>query len=317
MQKNGSISLTYFWKGEAMFSVRVPATSANLGPGFDSLGIALKLYNTFRFKKIEKGVKIRIKEVETGNSIELPLHDNLVYVAMKHLFSVCNKPLDGIEVVEEISIPMARGLGSSATAIIAGLVGANRLLENPFKQSEILKIAIEIEKHPDNVVPALMGGFVISVTSEKEHFYKKIEVDENLQVILVTPSFQLQTEALRQVLPKQVDYQDAIFNHSRTALLAASLYDADWDLLSVAMQDRLHQDYRSALIPGFKYVLEKGYQAGAIGVALSGAGPTVLAFSRKNSKEIGEVMVSGFAKHNIHSKYIVTCPDNKGLQWIE
>ncbi|ACL69558.1 homoserine kinase [Halothermothrix orenii] len=297
-----------------MFTIKIPATSANLGPGFDSLGLSLQLYNKFTFKRLKSSdIRIKIKEVDTGNIIELPIKDNLIYRAMMYLFERYDVRPEGIELMEEVAIPFARGLGSSATAILGGLFGANIMLGEPLEDEELLKIAVKLEKHPDNVVPALKGGFVINVLKGSDLYYKKINPGEQLRVILCIPEFQLKTEDLRQVLPRQIEFKDAVFNHSRTAFLTSCFYERDWESLRVAMQDRLHQDYRSSLIPGFDEVVKSAYDNGAVGVALSGAGPTVISFAKDKGDKIGEAMVKAFGHYNINSKYIETGLDNKGL----
>jgi homoserine kinase len=296
-----------------MLSLRVPATTANLGPGFDSMSLALKIYNTFTFKEIDNGIRIKINDKACIDTIELSLEENLIYKSMQYLYKKTNRVFSGIEVIEDVAIPFARGLGSSATAIIAGLMGANFLLGNFYTEKELLKMAIEIEGHSDNIISAFIGGFVISVDGSNEAIYKKIELPEDLALVLIIPDFQLQTDQLRKILPRNIPHRDAVFNLGRTALLTASLYEKDWKLLSIAMDDRLHQSYRSKLIPGFDDVIAAAYYAGARGVALSGSGPSILAVSPENSKGIGEAMVDAFARSNIKSRYIITYPDNKGI----
>jgi homoserine kinase len=299
-----------------MLEIRLPATSANLGPGFDSLGLALQLYNTFYFKQIEDEIRIRLLD-ESGNTINLSPEDNLVYQTMKGLFTDYGKPCTGFELTGKIGIPIGRGLGSSATAIIAGLVAANRYLGNPLTEESLIKKAIAIEGHPDNIVSAFYGGFNINVLTDKGVISKKIKLDETMQIVLVIPDFQLSTRELRQILPEKVSYRDAVFNHSRTALLIACFYEHNLDLLSTAMEDRLHQDYRAPLIPGFQEIINQAYQTGAKGVALSGAGPTMIAFCHKKAAEIGQVMVDVFKSHQIDSRYLITLPDNRGIKIID
>ncbi len=295
-----------------MVRLKVPATSANLGPGFDCLGIALKLYNNYIFKKIEKGVKFNLKNSVTGEKINISLEDNLTYKAIKNTFQLNF----GIEIKGEISVPVARGLGSSATAIIAGIAGANMIMGQPLTNKEILNKAIEIEGHPDNIVPAFKGGFNINLMTNDGLINKKISIDNNIKIVLVIPEFKISTSELREVLPKQVDYNDAIYNHSRTALLTSCFYEKDWDNLARAMEDKLHQDYRAKYIPGFHELIETAYLKGARGVALSGSGPTIIAFADNNYDKIGKAMVNIFKKHDINSKYIVTETDNEGLKFF-
>ncbi|HLV09528.1 MAG TPA: homoserine kinase [Halanaerobiales bacterium] len=295
-----------------MYHICVPATTANLGPGFDSLGLALKIHNHFYIKEIDKGLKFSAVERDTGKPVKLGMENNLVFSVMKRVFKRFNRPLDGIELREEIEIPLARGLGSSATAVIAGILSANYILDNPLTDDEMIEIAIDIEGHPDNVVAAFKGGFIINVPADKGTEYKKVEISVDLKAVVVIPDFELKTDELRNLLPETVSYQDAIYNHSRTALLVASLYQRDYHQLAMAMQDRLHQDYRAKLIPGFYKVLEAAYKNGAYGVALSGAGPSIIALTSSKTVEIAEAMVNTFSEHGVESKYLVSIPENRG-----
>lgn len=299
-----------------MFELIVPATSSNLGPGFDSLGIALNLYNKFRFEKIKSGLEIKLINEEGKRKFNLSRKENLVYTAIKKLFKHYQQPLEGLRIIERISIPFSRGLGSSATAIIAGLVGGNKLLGNPLTEDEIIKLAVDLEGHPDNIIPALKGGFTVNVL-ENDLTYKRTEINDSLKIVLVIPKFQLNTNDLRKVLPAKINFNDAVSNHSRTALLTACFFDQDWNKLQIAMKDRLHQDYRAKLIPGFNKVITGAYKAGALGVALSGAGPTILAFTQNNAVDIGKTMVNIFFDNNIKSRYIITTIDNSGIKELE
>lgn len=296
-----------------MLCIRVPATSANLGPGVDSLGLALQLYNLFKVEKIDSGFETIIIDNITGEERILSREDNLFFQALNRIFRLQGKSPDGIRLIEEVEIPFARGLGSSATAIIAGLIAGNILLGKPLTQNEIIKVAVEMEGHPDNVLPALLGGFVINVNPVENLVYKKIALDDRLEIVIVIPDFELKTLELRNVLPIKVDHQDAIFNLSRAALLTSCFLQNNLDGLKTAMEDRLHQIYRSELIPGFEKVIEDAYNNGAAGVALSGAGPSLISFTKANAHDLGCSMVSSFNKYNVKSRYIVTRVDNRGL----
>ncbi len=293
-----------------MYKFRIPATSANLGPGFDCLGIALKLYNYYTFSKIDRGIKFDFKESISGKQIKLSHDKNLTYKVIKNTFDIDF----GIEVRAKISIPIARGLGSSAAAIIAGLVGINLMMGQPLTKKEMLNKAIEIEGHPDNITPAFQGGYNINMITDESWVNKKINIDTDLKIILVIPEFEISTKKLREVLPEKISYEDAIYNHSRTALLTSCFYEGNWDYLYTAMKDRLHQDYRAKFIPGFHKIIKSAYNEGAKGVALSGSGPTLIAFANKNCDKIGKKMVNIFNEHGIKSNYIITEPDNKGTK---
>ncbi|MFW5786909.1 MAG: homoserine kinase [Halanaerobiales bacterium] len=297
--------------------LKVPATSANLGPGFDCMGLGLKYYNTFIFEKIKDGIEIVVEDKKEGR-LAINREDNLIYRAVKEFSNRTGVKVAGWKILQQNRIPLARGMGSSATAIIAALFGLNRLYDKPLSQDEIIKIAVEIEGHADNVIPAFLGGFTINVQTEDEIYYKKILVnDHSLKLILVIPDFQLKTSRLRQVLPEKVKYADAVFNQGRTALLTAIFSSESWQLLKTAMEDKLHQDYRSELIPGFKEVIKSANEAGALGSALSGAGPTIMALSRKNYEQIGEAMSGAFREKGVNASILIRGVDNQGVRVIK
>ncbi|HHU93228.1 MAG TPA: homoserine kinase [Halanaerobiaceae bacterium] len=300
-----------------MIKIRVPATSANLGPGFDCLGIALNLYNYFIVEEIGVGLETNIIEEFSGRILDLALEDNLFVQAMKKVFDLTGQRIKGIRITEKINIPFARGLGSSASAVVAGLHAANYLTGNTIKEEDLLELAVAMEGHPDNVVPAYKGGFVINVLSSNGLSYKKLELDQELKFIVLIPDFELKTNAGRKALPEILTYSDAVFNISRAALLTASFYDKNYSNLRTAMEDKLHQDYRSRLIPGFYTVLDAAYNAGALGVALSGSGPTLIAIAEENLDEIGSSMVNAFKENDINSRYLVTRVDNDGCTIID
>lgn len=297
-----------------MIKVRVPATTANLGPGFDSLGIALNLYNYFIIEEIEEGLETINIEQSSGRSLEIPLSENLFVKAMEKVYQRLNKKMDGLKVTEEINIPFARGLGSSASAVVAGLLAANYILGKPLKEEELMEIAVDMEGHPDNVLPAFKGGFIVNVITDDGLVHKKLEITEELSFIVLIPDFELKTEDVRKVLPTKISYTDAIYNLSRVALLTASFYDKDFKILKTAMEDRLHQDYRSRLIPGFYQLMDAAYNEGAIGFALSGSGPSVLAIAEQNANNIGKVMVDEYKKQGISSKFLIKTVDNYGCK---
>ncbi|NLJ83555.1 MAG: homoserine kinase [Halanaerobiaceae bacterium] len=299
-----------------MIKIRVPATTANLGPGFDCLGIALNLYNYITIEKIDQGLEAVLIDQTSGSILDLPLENNLFVQALSEVSKRTGQKIDGIRITEEINIPFARGLGSSASAVVAGLVAANFLTGESLGEEELIEMAVKMEGHPDNVVPAFKGGFVINAISNKGVCYKKLELDGDLKFIVLIPDFELKTTAVRQALPGQIGYPDAVFNISRAALLTASFYDRDFRLLRTAMEDKLHQDYRSRLIPGFYQVMEAAYEAGALGVALSGSGPTMIAIAKENMDEIGRAMLEAFKENEIKARYLVKTVDNQGCKVI-
>lgn len=299
-----------------MVQIKVPATSANLGPGFDVLGLALELFDEYTFTEVEKGFHYHLVGADAAQYGITSDETNLVYRAFSHLCRVAGQAVPGVEVTCKSTVPICRGLGSSAAAVVAGLAGANLLLGNPLKLSELLPLATELEGHPDNVAPALFGGLVISLLDEGGSIYQQRYVlDENdLACVLAVPDFTLETKLARSVLPKEVSFKDALFNVSRVAMLIAALTRGNYAMLRESMEDRLHQPYRAALIPGFAQVKEQGYAAGAYGIAISGAGPTVLAFTApENMASVGEAMVAGFNDAGISAKYMNLQVNNQPL----
>ncbi|MDH7576314.1 MAG: homoserine kinase [Bacillota bacterium] len=296
-------------------TVKVPATTANLGPGFDSLGMALNLYNTVVLEEAENlGCEIEI--VGEGETFLPRDTTNLVFRAVETLAKRACYRSRGWKLRLENRIPLQRGLGSSAAAIVGGLIAANSITGNRFTSHELLLQAIEIEGHPDNVVAALFGGVVVVVEHENSYLYTRFFLPQGLKVYAVVPDFPLATKTARSVLPETVFFKDAVFNLARVALLTAALREGNWDLLSVAVQDRLHQPYRSELIPGFKEVLKAAHDAGAYGAFLSGAGPAVIALAPPGSKA-GEAMKGAFRNHGFEAEVWNLEPSQQGAHVLE
>lgn len=252
--------------------IYVPATSANVGPGFDSIGLALDFGNTVWMKEAQ-GCHISSVDdtpVPTGEN-------NLVYRSAAHLYKVCAKTFKGLEIRQKSPIPMARGMGSSSACIVAGLVGANKLMGSPCSEQELLNIAAGIEGHPDNIAPALLGGFVASTMDDGTVYSVKKNISSDIVFAAFIPDFELSTKKARAVLPQKVSHKEAVYNISRAALCQEAMCNGRLDLLRVAVNDRLHQPYRLPLIPGGEEIFEIAQDCGAIGVFLSGAGPTILA----------------------------------------
>lgn len=255
-----------------MIRIQVPATSANLGSGFDALGIALTLYNQVW---MEESDTIRI--VSRDNTPVPQDEHNLVYWAAKLLFERCGHPLRGLHIEQENNIPMARGLGSSSACIVGGLLGANHLLGNPLGQQALIDLAAEIEGHPDNTTPALLGGLVTSAMEQGRVYSVSVPVSEKIRFAVFIPPFELKTETARSVLPKEYSREDAVYNLSRSALMTASLFSGNLENLKVAVQDRIHQPYRKGLIDHCDRVFELCERFGSLGTYISGAGSTIIA----------------------------------------
>lgn len=255
-----------------MIKISIPATSANIGSGFDSLGVALGMYNTVEMELWDGAF------VEALDNAPIPLDEhNLVYKTAKYLFDICGKPLSGLHIRQQNVIPMARGLGSSSACIVAGLLGANQLLGQPLSHEEIVNMAANMEGHPDNSTPALLGGQVTAAMENGKVYYCRQELKNDLIFAAVIPDFELKTSLARTALPKEVTHKDAVYNLSRAALMAGSLASGRYENLRVACGDRLHQPYRLSLIPGGAQVLEAALSLGAYGAYISGAGSTLMA----------------------------------------
>lgn len=264
--------------------VRVPATTANLGPGFDALGMALALYNYIEAEEIQSGLEVEVRGEGSGR---LPTgSDNIVVKCMFRLFDQVGYKPRGLRLKLDNHIPIARGLGSSAAAIVGGLVAANYLAGSPLNQQQLLDLAAEIEGHPDNVSAALLGGFVISTREGGSVRYMRLEPPFGIDTIVVIPQRELRTQDARRVLPRTVSLEDAVFNISRACALVGSLMTGEYDALDWATEDRLHQQYRNALAPELKEVLREARAAGARGAVVSGAGPSVLVFADRNRELI-------------------------------
>lgn len=255
-----------------MIQIQVPATSANLGSGFDALGLALSLYNRVWMQQAD-GV-----DISSADAVEIPTDEsNLIYTAARQLYQTCGKPFSGLKIVQENNIPMASGLGSSSACIVAGLVGANHLLGNPLSGQELIELAANLEGHPDNTSPALSGGLTVSAMDQGKVYSVRLPVADTLRFAVFVPSFELKTEEARSVLPDHYPRSDVVYNLSRSALMAAALSQGDLQSLRIAVQDRIHQPYRSKLIPGIDKLFAATYELGSLGTYISGAGPTIVA----------------------------------------
>lgn len=291
--------------------VTVPATSANLGPGFDCLGIALDLYNITTFTKTESKTTFDITGVDAH---KIPTDNtNLIYTSAKYLFDKLGKRPFPMHIKQENNIPVGSGLGSSSTAVLAGLLGANGLLDFPLTRAEILDIAIEMEGHPDNVAPAMHGGLVLSLMHEDGTHIECIDI-QPIQAAVVLPDFKMLTEEARAILPTAVSRQDAIFNCSRIALLIRAFQLNDYEKLKISMQDRLHQPYRLTLIPGAETAVQAAYTHGAKGVALSGAGPSLIAFAPNNLQQIATAISQKFNAAGLDTRSWILNLDTQGAQ---
>jgi homoserine kinase len=281
--------------------IRVPATTANLGAGFDCIGAALSLYNEFTLTEIDAPaltIAVRGLEATKVNTDDT----NLAYQAFRKLYQQIDRIPPVIQLEIKLGVPLARGLGSSATAIVGGLLGANILAGSPLSPAEVMQLAIEMEGHPDNVVPALIGGCQLAATAATGWAIADIPWHSSIAVIVAIPDFELSTAAARSVLPTTYSRADAIFNTAHLGLLIRGLETGNADWLTAALTDRIHQPYRQQLILGYYDIERAVIAAGGYGMVISGAGPTLLALSTADrAPAIAQAMSKAWATRKIEA----------------
>lgn len=280
--------------------LNVPASTANLGPGFDALGLALELRNTVEMGSIEEGLVV---ELEGEGADELPRDgENLMIRAAQALFDRIGRKPKGLKLQAVNRIPLRSGLGSSAAAVVGALAAANVLVDGGLSTDELLQLALGLEGHADNAAASFYGGLnVVTATDDGEVLVRQIPIP-SLRVAVAHPSFGLSTQSMRQVLPKQVLLEDAAANIGHALLTVEALRTGDYALLGHVMSDRLHQSCRARHIPGFEQVVLAARKAGAAGVALSGAGPSVVAFAPSGHERIARAMVEAWADAGIEAR---------------
>ncbi|AIE74945.1 MULTISPECIES: homoserine kinase [unclassified Synechocystis] len=262
------------------FTVSVPATTANIGPGFDCLGAALGLYNHVTVTSPTDPTTDLLIEARGRDGQKISAgKDNLLYQAIAYFYQQTGQAIPPLKLEIDLEIPLARGLGSSATAIVGGLLAANQVAGNPCTKMEILQMAIAMEGHPDNVAPALLGGCQLAVKNGQVWELIALDWPSKFVPVLAIPDFELSTEAARAVLPQQYDRSAAIFNASHLALLVQAFSQGRGDWLALALQDQIHQPYRQGLIPAYDQLHQAALNAGAYNLVISGAGPTLLAIA--------------------------------------
>ncbi len=263
-----------------MIEIKVPATSANLGSGFDALGLALTLYNTVYMEEWEG------MDIASLDDVAVPADENnLIYLTARRLYEICGKPFKGLRIRQRNDIPMARGLGSSSACLVGGLLGANALLGEPLRTEDLLNLAAALEGHPDNVAPAILGGLVTCAMEEGKVYSVSVPVAGNVHFAALIPETPLPTSHARSVLPESVSRADAVYNLSRAALMTSSLFSGCLENLRVATGDRLHQPYRMGLIKGSDAAFRIVRELGAYGVYISGAGSTIMAIIDKENAD--------------------------------
>jgi len=295
--------------------VRVPGTTANCGPGFDAVGIACTIYNELELTlSTLGGLSIEIEGEGKGS---IPTDEkNIVYQVIHSVLEAVGKKHQGIQIKMVNQIPLSRGLGSSAAAIVAGLVAANAATGNTLNKDELLDMATAVEGHPDNVAPAIFGGITTTVMLGHQARYLRFVPPNRLRMVVAIPDFNLSTHAARNVLPSTVPFKDAVFNISRTALVIGALCQGEFHHLRYALEDKIHQPYREHLIPGMQQVFDAALDKGALGAAMSGAGPCLIAFAQEHCDQIGAGMVEAFASNHIKARYLVLDIDTEGAKVI-
>lgn len=259
-----------------MIKIKIPATSANIGPGFDCLGIALNLYNTFYINEIESGFILEncLKEFNNEN--------NLMLTTIIKFFNMVGYKYRGIKIIFDTKIPIGRGLGSSSTCILSGVLAANEISKKNLSLDKLLNFAAEIEGHSDNITPALYGGLTVS-TFKDNVYYKKFNINYPIKFYSLIPNFQLSTKVSRALLPDTISFKDTSFNISAASLVLSSLITGDLNLLKHSCHDKIHEDYRIPLIPNYNDIKKEAFILGATSVYLSGAGPTIMCIVDKNN----------------------------------
>jgi len=292
--------------------VRVPASSANLGPGFDALALALALHNEVYIDEADR-VAVAV-EGEGAGRLDAGAR-NIVARGAQTAFEAAGRPFRGATIRCLNRIPLSRGLGSSAAAWVGGLVGANALLGEPLDREAILALAAKAEGHPDNVAAAMLGGLTVSCAVGERVIAVSLPVPAELRWVLLVPDTEASTREARAVLPESVPRADAVFNVQRVSLLLAALGGARADLLEIAMSDRLHQPYRQRLFPWLEKVTKAAQDAGALGSVLSGAGPSVLAIVRDPPDRVARAMEDALRSSGASGKAISLTVDTVGAHW--
>jgi homoserine kinase len=282
-----------------MLTITVPATSANLGPGFDCLGLSLSLHNRFTVQERSDG---RSQTTATGEGAST-LHgtsENLVLSSARRLYEAAGREFPGWDLTMDATIPLARGLGSSASAVVAGLAAANALMGEPFTSDEVLAHATAIEGHPDNVAPALQGGLTVAMETAGGVIARPLHAVSLPGFVVAVPEFELSTEVARHALPRVISRQDAVYNIARVTLLTTALASGHLEWLADALGDRLHEPYRRPLVPGMEAVTQAAVDAGAWGVTLSGAGPTLLGWCPpERAPQVAAAMVAAWRAEGV------------------
>ena len=296
-----------------MIRVRVPATTANMGPGYDVLGMALSQYSTFQCQEDDK-ISLFIEGLESQKLLGQDHEDNLVVRSMNHLFEYVNKYPKGYKLEIINDIPLARGMGSSASAIVGGLLVANHLVDAKLGQDQILMLATQIEGHPDNVAPALMGNIVLSaMVDDNQVIYHSIHPFEDMTCVLFIPDYEVSTNMSRSVLPKSISMADAVHTSGHLSLMLAGFMTGNKDLIGKTMAAKLHEQYRKGLIKSCEDFKAAALDAGAFAFSLSGSGSTIIAYCDHDSApSVKDAFETISQRYEISGASKIIAPCSKG-----
>ena len=289
------------------FILKVPASMSNLGAGFDTFGLAVNLYNVFHVKSSRT---FSISFID----LDIKPEENLFLKVYKRCIEIFNKEETPVSITIKTEIPFSRGLGSSSSAIIGAIKTFSLLYEKELSYRDIFKIAYEFEPHPDNLVPALVGGFNVCLKDEEQTFFNTIDFPEELKIIAIIPDIKISTEEARKILPAKIDIKDAIYNIQRSNLLLSSLVLKRFELLKEAVKDKLHQPYRKSLIPFYDNIEKIAYDSGAKAVFISGSGSTIGIFALENEEIIGKTCVEFLKSKGVDGTYKILSVDKEGAR---
>ncbi len=288
-----------------MVTITVPASTANIGPGFDTLGLALNMYNVYEFEEINEGLVIE------GCSDKYKNKDNLVYKSFMYTAEIIGRKFKGLKISMHTEIPVSKGLGSSSACIVGGVFGANSLLEGNLLKDDLFKIAVKIEGHPDNVAAAVYGGLTASIVDEGKPYCLNYNISDNIKFCALIPDFEVSTHEARELLPTEIPFKDALFNISRTAVLLKALEEGNLIAVNVAMHDKLHQKFRKTLIYEFDEVFKICRDNRSPAFFISGSGPTLMNII-ENSDFTNKIRYDIMnLKYNWEIKYLLA--DKKGV----
>ncbi len=294
-------------------TITVPATTGNVGPGFDTLGMAVEIFNIIKVSFDSKNLSIKNTGVDKEKYQGIALKDNLIIEGIKSISP--DFDISQLSIESKNMIPLGGGLGSSAAALCAGLLIGNYIQKENYSIDQLNQKAIAIEGHPDNVTPCFFGGLTISINEDntKRWISQKIELPEDLNILIYVPNFSSNTNKSRKNLPNSLSRKDAVYNIGRTALLINCFINNNFEMLKLATQDSLHQETRLKEFPEIKSIILAALSGGALGAILSGSGPSIMVFSKGNEFTINYEIKEAARKHNLEGSIILTKPNNQGI----